>query len=196
MSDSPVTSLAEVTEFPLCWPPDKPRTAQRIGSPFKAPTMSKARADIDAEMRRWGAIDHVVSCAPAYHRGPTDPGVAVWWSMRTTGAPDLRVIACDQYKWPAENAHAIALTLEALRARDRWGAYTREQAVEGARLALPPPDKDQLSRPWFEILGVAENMSLAVCEAAYRALVKERQSDHRALVELNLAIEAARRTKR
>ncbi len=34
----------------------------------------------------------------------------------------------------------IYLTLDAMRALERWGAYTMEQAVEGAKLALPPPE--------------------------------------------------------
>jgi hypothetical protein len=190
-----INSLSDVTEFPLCWPENKARCSERSGSLFKA-NMTKARAEIDTEMGRWKAIDYVVSCAPAYRRGPTDPGVALWWSMRAPSGPTLRVLACDQYKLAEANAHAIALTLEALRGCARWGAYSEEQAIEGARLALPAPDAAGLNRPWHEILGVAETVPLAVCDAAYRALAKQRQGDHRQMVELNLAIEAARAAKR
>lgn len=156
--------------------------------------MTKVRAEIDAEMRRWDAIGYVVSCVPAYRRGSTDPGVALWWSMRRRSGADLRVLPCDQYRLAEANAHAIALTLDALRGCDRWGAYSREQAVEGARLALPGA-RNTPPRPWHEVLGVNETTPLIVCDAAYRALAKERQADNAQMIELNLAIEAARRER-
>ena len=109
-----ITRLDQVSEFPLCWPPDKPRAAERVATPFKT-SMAKAHREIDNEMGRWHATAYVISMAPVYRRGPVDPGVAVWWSMpsRVRGAPvaDLRVLACDNYLLREANLHAIALTL-------------------------------------------------------------------------------------
>ena len=62
---------------------------------------------------------------------------------------ELRVLACDKYVKMADNLHAICLTLEAMRALERWGAYTAEQAAEGARLALPPPARARKEKPWL-----------------------------------------------
>lgn len=187
-------SLSDVTEYPLCWPDSQERAAARIASPFKA-TMATALQQIENEMRLWRAIDHVISKAPAYRRGPVDPGVALWWSppIKKPGAAELRVLACDRYQLAEANLRAIGLTLEALRGCDRWGAYTREQAIEGARLALPAP---AAARPWWHVIAVSESSPLVVIEAAYRALAKERAGDREAMIELNLAIEAAREAKR
>ncbi len=55
-----ITQLDEVTEFPLCWPEAKPRTSERRPSSFKA-SLAKARAEIEREMGRWGALDYVLS---------------------------------------------------------------------------------------------------------------------------------------
>jgi hypothetical protein len=189
-----ITSLSEVTEYPLCWPDGQERAAERMASPFKA-TMATALAQIENEMRLWRAIDYVISKAPAYRRGSVDPGVALWWSPPSKTVEELRVLACDRYRATEANLRAIGLTLEALRGCDRWGAYTREQAIEGARLALPGPAVAMPSRPWWQVLAVAEGTPLIVVEAAYRALAKERHSDREAMVELNLAVEAARRAK-
>jgi hypothetical protein len=189
-----ITSLSDVTEYPLCWPASQERTSERVASPFKA-SMATALAQIENEMRLWRAVDYVISKAPAYRRGPVDPGVALWWTLPSKKAEELRVLACDRYRVTEANLRAIGLTLDALRGCDRWGAYTREQAVEGARLALPGPGVAMPSRPWWEVLAVTEATPLVVCEAAYRTLAKDRANDRDAMVELNLAVEAARRAK-
>ena len=48
-----------------------------------------------------------------------DPGVALWWVPKNGG--DLRVLACDTYHRRECNLHAIALTLQNLRAIERYG---------------------------------------------------------------------------
>lgn len=195
-----ITSLDDVTEFPLCWPPDKPRCSQRMPTPFRT-TMAKAQQELRWELPRWNARRWVVSMAPQYRQGAIDPGVAIWWEhpVPSPGKPrydyDLRVLACDNYVLREANMHAIALTFERLRSLERYGTYSMEQAIEGARLALPGPASVP-QRPWHEVLGINQATPLIVCEAAYRALAKERSDDPDQLVELNLAIEQARQEKR
>jgi hypothetical protein len=196
-----IESLDDVTQFPICWPPNKARAAARIGSPFKA-TVAKAEREIGDEMRRWGAPRYLISRAPAYLRGATDPGVALWFEIRKSGGsvPELRVLACDQYRAVSDNLHAIALTLNALRGVDRWGAYSVEQAIEGARLALPAPE-GQGPAPWWIVLGVERGDSLKAIETAWkhkhRTLAAEEDAADRTerMIELNAAIERAREEK-
>ena len=203
-----ITSLDQVTVYPLCWPDNKPRAAERVNSYFKT-GMAKAQREIEEEMRRWGAERHVISMAPAYRRGPVDPGVALWWETHrvrrivdgrftVVGGGELRVLACDNYPAPEANLHAIALTLEGLRAFERYGTYTREQAIEGARLALPPPTAAGPS--WWDILGVERNWPLPAIEAVWKTKVEKAHPDRGGSTEemtaLNEAISAARKELR
>ena len=83
-----------------------------------------------------------------------DPGVALWWvheSAHDNVAPIFGCLHATNTHARA-NAHAIALTLEAMRALERWGAYTAEEASEGARIALPPP-ADMAAIDWRAVLG-------------------------------------------
>ena len=196
-----VRSLDQVTEFPLTWP-DKGRAAKRIKSSFFGTTLPKSLREIKEKMRRWRAHRFRVSMFPAYRRAwHDDPGVALWWEMpvkKTPAAePELRVIACDRYLAQECNAHAIALTLEALRAVERWGAYSLEQAVEGARPALPPPPGQEPARPWWEVLGVGPTWPFDAIEMAYRMKAEKAHPDRGGSVEdmaaLNEAIASARK---
>lgn len=195
-----ITSLDHVTEYPLCWPDNKPRSAERITSPFKT-TLPKAEREIAEEMRRWRVRSYIVSMAPRHRLRQIDPAVALWWAMPVTGKPipELRVLACDRYPLPADNLHAIALTLTGLRAFERYGTYTREQAIEGARLALPPPTRIE-GPPWWEVLGVKQHWPLDAVEWKWKARVREIHPDRGGsddeLARLNAAMDEARRELR
>lgn len=192
MSDRAIRELAEVTEYPLCWPPNKPRSAQRQRSPFKT-TLPKAEREVGEEMRRWGARGYVVSMSPRHRLRQIDPGVALWFNMPITGKPvsELRVLACDTYEDPGDNLHAIALTLTGLRAFERYGTYSREQAIEGARLALPPPTRVD-GPPWWEVLGVKREWPLEAIEAVYRTKVEKAHPDRGGSTAEIAALNAAR----
>jgi len=192
-----ITALDEVTEFPLCWPPGKPRAAERGGSPFRT-SMAKAHQEIEYDMGRWNARGYVISMAPVFRQGPVDPGVALWWSMplhQGQARPDLRVLACDTYGRREANLHAIALTLEGLRAFERYGTYTREQAIEGARLALPKPAGED-GPPWWEVLNVKPDWPLEAIVAVYKSRAEKAHPDHGGapdeMAALNRAMAAAR----
>jgi hypothetical protein len=190
-----ITSLDQVTEFPLCWPPEKPRTSQRQRSPFTV-TLAKAHREIQEELPRWGSRHWVVSMAPAYRQGLIDPGVAVWFNVpaREKGQPpELRVIACDRFPDRPDNLHAIALTLDRLRSMERYGTYSLWQALEGARPMLPPPARAHQERPWWDVLGANREWPLPAIEGMYRSAV--RGASEEKLLALNLAIESARKEK-
>jgi hypothetical protein len=197
-----ITELDQVTEFPLCWPPDKPRSSQRAPSPFRT-TMARAQEEIRWELPRWRARRWVISMAPQYRQGAIDPGVAIWWEHPVLSADgrrydyDLRVLACDNYLLREANLHAIALTFERLRSLERYGTYSMDQAIEGARLALPPPAGREVAVDWKKLLGyisppIPKAQQLVLCKHAFRSMSREVAGDETKQRELNLAIEAAR----
>lgn len=189
-----ITDLGDVTESRLCWPETKPRSAQRSGSAFKGTEVDRERREIEAELERWRIRQFIISRNhQRIYAG--DPAAAVWWLDRKG---EIRVLACDKYTKLADNMHAIRLTLEAMRALERWGAYTAEQAAEGARLALPAPESERID--WRALLGsisgLAPDKQLVLCEHAYRSMSREAAGDEAKQRTLNLAIEAARRELR
>jgi len=195
-----ITRLDQVTEFPLCWPPAKPRAATRQPTPFKTP-MAKVQRDLVEELQRWRANRWVVSMAPSFRQGPVDPGVALWWTMpirANQAITDLRVLACDNYQRREANLHAIRLTLTGLRAFERYGTYTREQAIEGARAALPPPFGSE-GPPWWEALGVARDWPLGAIEVVWKSKIEKAHPDRGGApgdaARLNAAMDAARKEK-
>lgn len=189
-----ITDLAQVTESRLCWPDSKPRSAQRGSSAFKNREAATETRGVEAELERWGIRKFIVSRNnQRIYAG--DPAAAVWWISRSG---ELRVLACDKHIKLADNLHAIRLTLQAMRALERWGAYTAEQAAEGARLALPPPEG--MSADWRKLLGyvsgVPNDKQLVLAEHAYRSMSREAAGDEDKQRTLNLAIEAARKELR
>lgn len=195
-----IRELADVTEYPLTWPDNKPRTAHREKARFDT-TLPKAEREVVEELMRWKAQRYVISMSPRYRLRHLDPAVALWFTMPIRGkpVPELRVLACDTYEDPEDNLHAIALTLKGLRAFERYGTYTREQAIEGARLALPPPTRVD-GKPWHEVLGVDPDWPLGAIEAVWKTKVEKAHPDRGgstdAMARLNAAMDEARRQKR
>jgi hypothetical protein len=186
-----ITELGEVTESRLCWPETKPRTVNKVDSPFRHPEVAKAARGVEREMSAWKIRAWILSRNhQRIYAG--DPGAALWWNDRKG---ELRVLAADKYTKLADNIHAIELTLSAMRGLERWGAYTAEQATEGARLALPSPDGKAIDwRGMFgDVAGLANDQRLVLAEHRYRSLAREASSDEGRLRELNLAIDAARK---
>lgn len=194
-----ITSLDQVSDFPLTWPESKTRCSHRMRSRFDS-SLAKAHREISDEMARWKiGGSYVISMAPAFRRTTSDPGCALWFLMplkRGQAKRELRVIACDNYDLQEHNLYAIAKTLYALRAIERWGAYTLEQAVEGARPMLPAPEGHG-NRPWWDVLGVASNWPLEAIEMKYQALAKRAHPDAGGsadeMTALNAAISEARK---
>ena len=188
-----ITDIRDVRERELTWPESRPRTSSRRNSSFYNTEVDKCERQVIAEIERLRPLDFVISRNRQRHLAG-DPGVAVWWVDRKS--KELRVLASDRYHTMAENLRALALTLEAMRALDRWGVYTLEQAVEGARAALPPPDSHK-KRAWWEILEVGSNWPLEAIELKYQRLAKEAHPDAGGsgdrMAELNSAIAEARK---
>jgi hypothetical protein len=180
-----------ISAYPLCWPAGSRRAARREHAKFSTKTGAYSRRDktvneavteLLGELRKMGVTDDrkvVVSTnlelrLDGYPRGnqadPHDCGVAVYWERK--GKP--YVMATDKYYRIADNIYAIAKTIEALRAIERWGSGgLLEQAFTGFQ-ALPSPVGDR----WWEVLGVKRDAPESFIHDAYVDKRKRAHPDH------------------
>lgn len=188
-------------KFPLVWPAAYPRSQRRIRAKFNTRAFTAAVQGIYHELRLLGASGIVVSTnipirndGLPYANPPRieDPGVAVYFSLR--GQP--RSMACDKWDLVDHNAHALALTIDAMRGLDRWGASQMLDRVFQGFAALPAPAAEI---SWWESLRCPREWSLDNVEAQYKRLIKTAHPDlggsHEAMTALNRAIAQARAEK-
>ena len=215
MSDAP-------TRYPLAWPTGWKRTMSRRQAMFNKKVRTSTTGDnamtytrsenlsvgdglqrLLGELRRLGARNPVISSnlklnldgsiKAGQAKNLQDPGIAVYFRLNQ----QPRVLACDKWNSAADNMAAIAGHIAAIRAQERYGVGTLDQAFAGYA-ALPPVGGTQ-GGDWRAELGFAptELISPNVVEARYRKLLQERHPDrggsHDAVVRLNLARDAARK---
>ncbi len=174
------------TPYPLSWPTGWPRAKTRHTAAFhkrvgsirgqtsKAElTMVDAREQLQHELDaiRAGGItlstnvELTLSGMPrSGQTRPSDVGVACYFKLKGRDT----VLACDKWTRVEDNIVAIAKHINALRAQERWGVGTVEQAFTGYQ-ALPAP---VAKRHWTSVLGVGEDASIDIINTRYRALSK------------------------
>lgn len=162
------------SRYPLQWPNGWARSSTRYRSRFekkdrkyvagsqasylvsRALTVGDGLNRLTGELNRLGAQRVVISSNlqtradglpyASQAKVLSDPGVAVYFYLK--GKP--RVLACDKWVSAAENMAAIAGHIEAIRAVDRYGVGTLEQAFAGYA-ALPAT-----AGSWYVVLEFAE----------------------------------------
>lgn len=199
------------TAYPLCWPPGWKRASTRIKAKFlgnasrmiqgdgnpvwksqERVTLGQGMDRLNAAVRRLGGTGIVISTnlrlnqdgTPSRSQAmPADPGVAVYW----TQSKNQRCMAIDTYDRLPDNLAAIAATLDAMRAIERYGgALILDRAFQGFT-ALPAPEQ-----PW-QVLGVSSHATQDEIEAAYRRLARAFHPDREGGDEQQMArINAAR----
>lgn len=214
--------------FPLQWPEGYPRTTtptqSRFGSHRAPLSFDRARRTLLLELERLGAINVVLTSdlplrrdgSPyATSRLESDPGIAVWFLLSDNiGNHVERVLACDRWRTHTENMHALALTVEAMRGIERWGAADVVARAFAGFTALPPgqgegayshPPQAPKKRTWREVLGetfapwpdeLDADELLVLARSRYRKLIKFAHPDvasgsHEAAAELNAALAEA-----
>jgi hypothetical protein len=200
-----------VQRYPLAWPAGWPRVTYRQHASFgkkaagdyKRPlNLDDAIRRLDGELERLGAADDgaVISTnlrlrldgRPRGDQGePGDPGVAVYFRLKKND----RVLACDRYYRVADNIAAIAAHIEALRAIERYGVGTLEQAFAGYA-ALPPA-----TDAWWLVLSLPKSSTLDKVDERFRELARTAHPDvaggsHNDMARLTAAREAARKALR
>jgi hypothetical protein len=85
-----------------------------------------------------------------------------------------RVLACDKWNSAADNMAAIAAHIEAIRAQERYGVGTLDQAFAG--YAALPPDT---AANWRAVFGFAADSTptLDQVDAAYKATARQKHPD-------------------
>lgn len=136
--------------YPLQWPKNFPRTEKAKREPsnrFKNVTLSSALSGLQEEVRRLGGRDVVLSSN--YTLGvsnPDDCGVVAYFTYQ-----DGQVaIPCDRWNKIEGNVRAIALTIEAMRGMERWGAKSMIKAMFSGFMALG----DRTGPSHWDILGL------------------------------------------
>jgi len=196
--------------YPLTWPTGWPRTSAgaRRTTPFKTSRadangfrrsgdlqLTDAIERMSTEMRRLGIgrDDWLISSNaelridgwPRSDRTePTDPGVAVYFRRK---GKDL-VLACDSYRRLAGNLAAIAAHCEALRAIERYGVGSLDQAFAGYA-ALPAKGTTWRTTLGFEpdAYVTADDIDRAFKTKARDAHPDSRTGSHDAMASLSAA---------
>jgi hypothetical protein len=201
--------------YPLSWPSGWQRTPSgerasskfgtRTGGQFNVGgllTLATGLRRLVNELDRLRADDIVISTDVPIRRDgmpyesaalPKDPGCAVYFTLRR----QPRVLACDRYTRLPDNMAAIAAHIDALRAIERYGVGTLDQAFAGYA-ALPAPVADAVQ--WWDVLRVERTASLDDCESAFRRLARDHHPDrggsHDDMAKLTSAIAVARKAVR
>ncbi len=97
---------------------------------------------------------------------PDDRGIAAYFTLKG----EQQCIPCDRWDNIEQNLRAIALTVEALRGLDRWGAKEMVDAAFRGFKALPESVivTPYTARAWYDVLEVSQTASPEVIKAAYR----------------------------
>lgn len=180
-----------IQAYPLQWPAGWPRTERREpGSQFRT-TLPAALNSLTDEVRRLGAKNLVLSSN--YTLGahnPTDPGVVAYFELRG----QKLAIPCDRWARIEHNVRAIALTIEAMRGMERWGAKHMITAMFQGFKALPGRSG---SKSWRDVLGFnsTSHPTSAEIMQRFRELSKKCHPDaggsHDLMAELNRAKDEA-----
>lgn len=216
--------MNEQQRFPLSWPSGWKRTAyhQRRPAAFHSMktvygsfrqdgtrstykqkerlSVGDATERLTGELHRLGATAVIISSNMRVRQDGLpyasqakqldDPGIAVYFKLQ--GKP--RVLACDRWNSVADNMAAIAGHIEAIRACDRYGVGTLEQAFTGYA-ALPA----NTAVNWRAVFGFADGKRVTWpdVEDAFRTAARSAHPDaggtHDQMARLSEAKEFARK---
>lgn len=166
--------------YPLSWPDGWKRTPSnaRVESRFQK-TFGAVRKMLIEEVERLGASDLIISTNVPLRRDGlpyangldlADPGVAIYFTYRKKSMS----FACDRYFLVRENMQAIAMTINAIRGIERWGASDMMKRAFRGFAALPDPGKID----WRSILCVGSNPTIDEVEKQFRVQAQLLHPDH------------------
>jgi hypothetical protein len=181
--------------YPLTWPDDWGRTpySRRQQSRFRQ-TFGKARDFLLSEVRRLGGREIILSTnIPLRNDGlpysnwrePSDPGVAIYFTYKKS----VMSFACDQYVKVVDNLYAIGLTIECLRAIERYGASDMMERAFRGFSALP-------AAGWRSILGVSSSVTLEEAEHAFRVKCHKGHPDKGGNMDMSVLVQARDEARR
>jgi hypothetical protein len=177
-----VKSIETIETYPLSWPTGIPRTTSRSRSRFgrhgNSHTIHNSRTHIRDEVRRLGGSDLIISTDQkvrsdgepmAAAKEPEDSGIAIYFKLKGKKV----CLACDRWKYLWENVYAIAQTIAAMRAIDRWGVSDLLDRMFTGFVAISP----DAGKNWAAVLRVPGDASVEEIKTAYRKRMKEHHPD-------------------
>lgn len=176
------------TVYPLQWPNGWPKVEpqKRESSRFQT-SLAAALANLKKQVNLLGGSKLVLSSN--YTLGaenPKDCGVVAYFTMEES---DIAV-PWDRWTRIQDNVHAIALTIEAMRGMERWGAKHMIKAMFSGFKQLPSSE-----RPWHEVLVCQPLASTERIKEQYRKLSlvhhPDRGGNQTAMARINVAYEQA-----
>lgn len=182
--------MSDATAYPLQWPAGWPKTEshRRENSAFKQ-TLPGALANLKRQVQLLGGKALVLSSN--YTLGaenPAESGVVAYFNYSGSDV----AIPCDRWRRIQDNVHAIALTIEAMRGMERWGAKHMIQAMFTGFKRL---EAKTGGLSWWDALGVMPTANADQIKTAYREKAKHCHPDHggssEAMAALNNAYEVA-----
>ncbi len=175
--------------YPLSWPVGWPKTEplRRERGHFKT-SLPSALVNLKKNVALMGGKDLVLSSN--YTLGcerPKEVGVVAYFTWQNLAV----AIPCDRWNLVEHNVQAIALTIEAMRGMERWGAKHMIKAMFTGFKQLPSSEP-----PWYEVLGLPENCTREVGRSRYLELSKAAHpdvgGDHETFTKLGRAWESAK----
>jgi hypothetical protein len=106
------------------------------------------------------------------------------------------MIACDKWSLLEHNIYALSLALRSIRNFETWGVCSSEQILSIFCVAgqkTHAPSSAPVLPDWMTDLGLGPTATLEDANAIYRRRAKLISGDEQALMELNLAMDAARK---
>lgn len=161
-----------VRAYPLQWPKSWPKThpsKRESGHQFKQ-SLAGALAGLREEIRRLGGKNLVLSSNYSLgNEHPKEPGVVAYFDYdeKPTAIP------CDRWVRVEANVRAIALTIEAMRGMERWGAKHMITAMFSGFTALP----ERTGKSCWETLGL-QSEPLPTEDAVLAAYRTKAQTAH------------------
>ncbi len=171
--------------YPLQWPKGWPREGCKDKGLFKT-TLAASLNALRTEVTRLGGTDLVLSsnCTLGLDN-PKDSGVVAYFMLEKKQV----AIPCDRWQRVEHNVKAIALTVEAMRGMNRWGAKHMIRAMFQGFAALPAPSRE--STAWWDVLEVKSDSPADVITANYKRLAKVHHPDTGGTAEKMAKINAA-----
>ena len=172
-----MTPKAYPLQWPAGWPKTPPHSRER--SKFKT-TLAGALSNLKRQIELMGGRNVLLSSN--YTLGadnPKEPGVCAYfeWCEHPNAYPQKwqnMAIPCDRWSRIDDNVQAIALTVEAMRGMERWGAKHMIAAMFTGFKALPASINGQSC---WEILNIDSSASAEQIQTRYRELVKVHHPD-------------------
>lgn len=174
--------------YPLSWPKGWPRTDQfkREAHPRFQQTLASALKKLRGQIELLHGKALVLSSNVTLgHENPQDPGVVAYFQLDT----HPMAIPCDRWKHVEDNVYAIALTVEAMRGMERWGAKHMIAAMFSGFKALP----DKAGIDYRAVLGIDPSAKLSeeLVTFSYRQRSKTEHPDQGGTPERFAAIREA-----